>query len=784
MKKALLIALFFSSLSVISQNLTGTIRGNILDKYTLQPLIGAKITVLDTDPIIGAVTDVYGKFRIENVPVGRQTLQVTYIGYEPMMLSNIDVSSKEVILNLEMTEAVQMIKKVEVTANKKGETINKMATVSIRSFSVEESNRYAGSRNDVARMAQNYAGVQGADDSRNDIVIRGNSPTGVLFRMEGVDIPNPNHFSKFGTTGGPVSMLNNNVLANSDFMTGAFPAEYGNAIAGVFDLKMRNGNNEKHEFMFQFGFNGAELMAEGPLSRKTGASYLVNYRYSTLFLFELMGINVGTTALPKYQDASFKLNFPHKKGVTSVFGIGGISNIEILALNADSTDLFALDYSNTSFKSNVGVVGVTHKHRIGKSSYLNLSAAYQTSLNFIVNDTVNTNFENPFLTYSSNSMISKETNDLYLNKKFNSKHMMKVGFHSDFYFLNLNDSVYIQSPDVYKSLRDFQGTTALLQPYIEYQYRPTPRITMNVGVHYQNLLLNKEGMIEPRFAAAWNISDNDRISFGYGLHSQMQPIEMYYYQQTVGSDVTQPNINVGFTKSHHFIAGYSRSFRYGIRARFETYYQHLFDVPVEPTSSAYSILNFGADFTGILPDSLVNNGSGRNYGAELTIEKFLDNGFYFLVTTSIYESFYKGSNGVEFNTTFNGNSTFNSLIGYEFKFKEGKKIKSSLTLDAKFTWNGGKRFTPIMIPESMAAGYEIRDWDNAFTEKYPDYLRGDFRVAFKMVGKKVTQEWAVDIQNITNRDNIFLQSFNVETGQLETTYQTGLLPIGQYRIYF
>ena len=232
---------------------------------------------------------------------------------------------------------------------KKGELVNKMATVSARSFSVEESNRFAGSKNDVARMAQNFAGVQGADDSRNDIIIRGNSPSGVLFRMEGIDIPNPNHFARFGTTGGPISMLNNNVLSNSDFLTGAFPAEYGNAIAGVFDLKMRPGNNEDHEFMFQFGFNGLELMAEGPISKKRKSSYLVNYRYSTLQLFKYMGINFGSTAVPNYQDASFKLNFPSKRGLTSVFGMGGYSTINILAEEADSSDLFALDLSNTYF---------------------------------------------------------------------------------------------------------------------------------------------------------------------------------------------------------------------------------------------------------------------------------------------------------------------------------------------------------------------------------------------------------------------------------------------------
>ncbi|MBK9190202.1 MAG: TonB-dependent receptor [Crocinitomicaceae bacterium] len=285
--KFLLTLLSITSFGLLAQNLTQTIRGTVIDKQTLQPIIGARVVLLESNPVIGAVTNIEGQFRLENVPVGRQSVSITYMGYEPVVMQNLAVSSKEMVLNIEMTEAVNSLNEVEITAEKKGETVNKMANVSIRSFSVEESNRFAGAHNDVARMAQNFAGVQGTDDSRNDIVIRGNSPAGVLFRMEGIDIPNPNHFARFGTTGGPISMLNNNVLSNSDFLTGAFPSEYGNATAGVFDLKMRTGNNEQHEYMFQFGFNGAELLAEGPFSDSSQASFLLSYRYSTLLFFNI-----------------------------------------------------------------------------------------------------------------------------------------------------------------------------------------------------------------------------------------------------------------------------------------------------------------------------------------------------------------------------------------------------------------------------------------------------------------------------------------------------------------
>lgn len=779
---ALLVVLI--SISSWSQDLTQTIRGTLVDKESFQPIIGAKVIVATTDPVLGGISDIDGKFRIENVPVGKHNLIITSIGYEVFQNSNLEVGGKEVILNIEMVESVNMMNKVEVTAQEKGEVINKMATVSARSFSVEESNRYAGTLNDVARMAQRYAGVQGADDSRNDIIVRGNSPTGILYRMDGIDIPNPNHFARFGTTGGPISMINNNVLSNSDFLTGAFPAEYGNALSGVFDLKMRAGNNEKHEFMFQMGFNGAEVMAEGPISKKKGSSYMLSYRYSTLKLFQLMGINFGSSALPNYQDASFKFNFPSKGGLTTVFGIGGVSSIAILAENADSTDLYALDYSNTIFQSRMGVVGVTHKQRVGKKSYIRASVGLHSALNYILNDTVDFNFENPFTNFVSNSVITKGTADVFYNRKINSKHTFKLGFHGDMYFMRLNDSLYLSAFDQFISLRNFNGNTFVWQPYAQYQWRPNTKLIFNAGLHAQGLMLNGEAMLEPRFGAAWNMTKKDRLSFGYGLHSQLQPLEMYFQQTTIDGIEYETNRDVGFSKSHHFVLGYQHNFAFGIQTKLEAYYQHLYDIPVESMASSFSMINFGSEFNTGVPDSLVNEGSGRNYGVELTLEKYLNRGFYFLMTGSLYESYYTTKEDVEYNSAFNGNFTSNALMGYELRFKKGKKVQPSMTFDINFTCNGGRRYTPILLEESQAAGTEIRDMTQINTARFPAYLRGDFKIGFKLVGKKFTQQWSVDIQNFTNRQNIFLQEYDESSESIQTTYQTGFLPVVQYRLYF
>ena len=269
MKRLSIIFLFTLMVQLVfGQNFTSTIMGTVVDNTLQQPLPGATVILIGSNPPRGATTDISGKFVIENVPVGRVGIKVSFIGFKELEMNHLQVNTgKELILNITLEENITQMKEVVISATReKAHVRNEMATVSARTFSVEESQRFAGARNYVSRMAMNFAGVRGANDAVNDIIIRGNSSAGLLWRYNGVDIPNPNHFGQFGGTGGPVSMLNNNVLSNFDFFTGAFPSEYGNATARVFDLRLRNGNSEKHEFLGQVGFNGFEFGAEGPLS--------------------------------------------------------------------------------------------------------------------------------------------------------------------------------------------------------------------------------------------------------------------------------------------------------------------------------------------------------------------------------------------------------------------------------------------------------------------------------------------------------------------------------------
>ncbi|MBK7692208.1 MAG: carboxypeptidase regulatory-like domain-containing protein [Bacteroidetes bacterium] len=267
MRILFILQIVFTVICPSNAQIVQTVQGSIVDKESKLGIQNVSVRVFNKSVDLGISTDSNGDYKIQNVPVGSYTLQFSAVGYKPYTLSDLRVTSaKEVVQNAKLEDATLNLKAVQISYKRK--ISNEMAVVSVKQFDVQETERYAGSRGDPARMASNFAGVQGADDSRNDIIIRGNSPQGVLWRLEGVDIPNPNHFNIPGTSGGPVSMLNNKMLSNSDFFTGAFPSDYGNSTAGVFDLQMRNGNKNKYEFTTQFGLLGTELGLEGPIQKK------------------------------------------------------------------------------------------------------------------------------------------------------------------------------------------------------------------------------------------------------------------------------------------------------------------------------------------------------------------------------------------------------------------------------------------------------------------------------------------------------------------------------------
>jgi hypothetical protein len=790
--------LLFTTNVIYAQNHTQTIRGTVTDKVSGASLPGANILIQGSNPLQGTVADSTGNFVLTKVPIGRVTLKCSYIGYKELLLSNIELTSgKELILTIEMEESVITGKEVVITANRdKSSPINPMSIVSVREFTVEETNMYAGARSDVSRMVANYAGVCGNEDSRNDIIIRGNTPSGLLWRLDDVDIPNPNHFAAMGTTGGPISILRNNLLMNSDFLTAAFPAEYGNALAGVFDLKTVSGNDQKHEFMAQIAFNGIEACAEGPISKKNRSSYIVDYRYSTLDLFSKTGVQMGTgTAVPKYQDLFFKLNFPKTAiGSLALTAYGGISRISFMDSKKDTTrdkiDFYGVEGWDIHNYSDQAVVSLSDIIRTGKKSFLKIVIA-STYHNFLTKkDSVTPVSLNTVLYEHADAMECKLFSSIVYNAKINARHSIKGGLLASFNNYKLIDSIYKGNISTFFYKNDFSGLLVLYQPFISWQYKINDAWQLNTGLHLQFFKYNQSMVAEPRIGLKWQFSNNQSLSFGTGLHSQTIPVTVYFSQtKDALGNYSKPNTNLGFSKSFHAALAYNLLFKEHHHLKAEIYFQYLYHIPIDAINkNSFSLLNEGANFEVFSPDSLVNNGTGLNYGIEITFERFLSKGFYYLGTFSFYNSKYSGSDGVLRNTAFNGGYNINLLAGKEFNIKLRKhkpeKRKKTFAINLKTTFNGGQRYTPINEALSLAAQKNIYIDELAYTEKFKDYMRTDLKLAYKMNGKKVTIEWSLEITNLFNQKNVYNQTFNRKTGESYFTYQLGRMIIPQYRIYF
>jgi hypothetical protein len=780
----LFIILFLSQVGISQAEKTGAIRGVVVDHQSQFPIPGVTIMLVNSDPVMGVATDVDGHFRLEDVPVGRQALKVTFIGYEPQYVSNLQVNSgKDLEANIFLVESIIQLEGAEIIAEEnKHEALNEMSTVSSRSFSVEEARRYSGSLLDPARMAQNYAGVSNASDDRNDIIIRGNSPTGVLWRMDGIDIPSPNHFGTLGTTGGPVSILNINNLANSDFMTSAFPAEYGNALAGVFDLRLRNGNSHNYEFLGQMGFNGLELGAEGPMKITKNSSFLINYRYSTLGIFKALGIDFGTGAsVPEYQDITFKLDIPTDKlGRFSVFGVGGLSYVEFKGSDANESALYSEDSEDSEFGSDTGWLGFSHQYFFNEKtkSKLVVAASYVGIEGWV--DSLSTDDGSPHRTFGLNNKQVKYSANFSVNSKLNVKNTVKAGVVFDRYDFTVEDSVLWQ-PDIFFHTSDFEGTADLAQAYVSWQARFGELTTLNAGIHGQYFIFNNSSSIEPRLGLRYTFRPDQSLNLGVGLHSQLQPITVYFREDRLDDGSSElKNDELGMNKTWHAVIGYDNSLSRNFRIKIEAYYQHLFNIAVDRESSSFSMLNTGVDFGIPSRGDLYNGGSGTNYGLEFTAERFLADNFYILSTLSLFQSVYEGSDRVERNTAFNGQYVFNILGGKEWPV--GKQ--NTISLDSKFTIAGGRWYTPIDLEASELEGQEVRFDDLAFSEQYAPYLRWDVKLAFQSNGKKISQQWAVDVRNVTNNKNIFLEQYNSRTNEIQTRYQIGLFPVVLWTIYF
>ena len=781
-----LFLMFFVANLAFGQAATQRVRGVVLDKFTKQPLIGASVGVKATS--LGAITDVDGQFTIENVPIGRIGIQCQYIGYEIYAVEDIILTSvKEAYLEIELSEVPTAMNEVVVSSQKNAfEAVNPLSVVSTRSFTADETDRIAAGINDPGRVALSFPGVkQGPDETENAIIVRGNSPVGILWRVEGIDIPNPNHFALIGSSVGGISVFSAQLLARSDFSSGGMPAEYGNAISGAFDMHFRRGNNEKRENRVKIGIIGLDFSTEGPIKNGT-SSYLVNYRYSTLGLLNKAGFNlVGERVSNDFQDLSFNIVVGNKnpKIRQTIFGMGGLS-LEVYSPveNPIERDSAEFNNRNKQYKpAKMGAVGTTWTYLANTTSYWKAVVAIVGSDIRRQNDTFN--IENAAFRYHEERYIDRRiAASLAYNVKLGGKTTVKSGliFNQIFFdFFKETTPVRSQSDinDIQKQLSvEGKGSTQTIQHYTQASIKLTQRFTANVGYHVTFLAANKTSSFEPRVALQFLPAPNHQVSLAYGLHGQILPLMTYYFKDTLGN---YANKDLPMLKTHHAVLAYHIYTKSKMKISFETYAQKLFNVPIaaDPDNN-YWMLNNTNGYPSFVARS---DGKGWNYGLDIGVEKLFTKGYYVLVTGSVFESNFQTHDAKIYNSRWGSKFSSSCTFGKEFYFRKGRVIQ----IGGRFLYSGGGTYTPYDPELSAAEGTYIALKGADFNAQLPNYWRLDTRLAYRYNTRKLAGGISLDIQNTTNRINATGVSYEATTNTTKTQYRGGgLIPVLSFQFDF
>lgn len=787
-----------------------SVRGIVVDQASNNPLIYATVELLNHSPIISTVTDENGEFELMNVPVGRQRIRIERHEYYGHVENVLVGAGKEVVLTIGLEEEYENISTEpaqELTQkdrrrirNSKMDPVNEMNSVSYRAVEFEEVNRYPGSLEDPARAASNFSGTYNIDDPQNYMIIRGNSPFGVRWQIDGIPVDNPHHLARIGNTGAIFPILNTNVLDRADFLTGAFSAEYSNATAGIFDIHTRKGNNEKLEFTGELSLWGAEVMLEGPI-KKGGASFILSYRYSVIQFAQALGINTSSNSSPTYQDLNFKIDVPTKEaGHFSLFAIGGISDVAFLADQYQASDIFALKNVNVYTETQLGLVGLSHKKFIGEKNYLKTTISYlfenyesdkdsvtAGSFYTVTNpqgglDTIVTSPKNVLIDYyQARSMRNRVGLSSTFNTKWNPRLTTRAGIYGYAFLLDIREQDLLSDQLVYFSDDILFHTGGFMQA----RFKVSSRFILNFGVHGQYFTLNnKSWSVEPRFSFNWFLGSRHKISFGYGWHSRLKPFSISFHVQPNDGNTNSYNTSnrdLGLLNSHHGVLSYSLYFAEQWVMRVNAYGQYNTNIPVDQLPSSFSLINYGVYETPRRVN-LADDGVSLNAGGELAFEKFLSQGYYGIVSGSYFRSLYQGSDQVWRNTSFDIQYMAKLVVGKEFKI--GAKKRNAFTIDLRVMHRGGTPYTPILLAESQAAGTAVYDESQTNAFRLDPYTRIDLKIGARFNSKKVSHHIFVDLINVANLPNPRQLYYDSETEEIKTSEQFGFIPNLFYRIQF
>lgn len=716
---------------------TGKIKGAVTSGLSNIPVAGVSVKVINL--AIGTVTDSLGNYVIELKP-GNFGLQFSKVGFKSKSSLDIQVNNvKPTIIDVALDEDVASLSEVKVTASSR---LNKTleSPVSLRSIGVAEIKRNPGGNRDISKVIQSLPGVSAPVSFRNDIIIRGGAPNENRFYLDGVEIPNINHFATQGSSGGPVGLINVDFVKEVNFYSGAFPSNRGNALSSVFEFNQKNGRSDRMGATLTVGSSDFGATVEGPLGSKT--TYLASYRYSYLQgLFKLLKLPF----LPSYQDFQFKVKtrFDNKNELTLI-GLGALDKFK-LNFNTEQTEEneYILATIPTNDQKNYSV-GAVYKH-FGKRgfsqvvisrSYLNNGAQKYQNNDESLGQTLNyqsAEAENKFRfehteqtgSYRINFGTGEETAS-YSTNTFN--------------LLPFGNQIYQSKINFFK----YNLFGQISRPFFD------NKLSLSLGAradanNYSSRMNNLLKTFSPRFSASYNFTDQFSLNFNTGIYYQLPAYTVMGYRDSSNRLV---NRDVNYIENKQLVLGVEYNTLKNTRFTVEGFYKYYKHYPViRQLNDSIPLANLGADFGVIGNNPVVGESSGRSYGVEFFAQQKLNKGFYGIFALTLFKSEFQNKNGNYIQSTWNSR--------YILSMTAGKILKRNWEIGAKFRFTGGSPYTPYnQSLSSLKSTYNIYpqgilNYARLNSEVLSPFYQLDARVDKKYYFKHYSFNFYFDIQNLT-----------------------------------
>lgn len=755
-----------------------TLRGTVSDADNNRPVAGASATLLGAMPPQNTVTDSAGTFVFQNLRPGYYRCEVKAESFENQTIVEIDVAAgKERVVAIALRRSSTALPVLTVTSN--NPRLRPPLPLGEIPLTREQTLRFPATFFDPARLAMTYPGVANNDDQANGLNIRGNSPASVRWRLEGVDVVNPNHLTNAGTfsdrptaAAGGVAMFSAQMLDNSSLLTGSFPAGYGDALGGIMDMNLRRGNSRQHEFTAQAGLIGLDLAAEGPLNGRRHtveagrqASYLANYRYSTVGLLGQMGISFGDEQID-FQDLSFKLNFQGKNGGEwSVFGLGGLSK-NVFEHKTDSASIKQLkDFFDIDYQSKTGIIGLSNWSPLGKRGWVKITLAASAQSN----ERTAVSFSEQYEEFDSSDELdeSKISGSIAVAQRIHDQWRITAGVLLTRQYFKGASSEASMPPEIAR--HEYLAS----QPWANLAWNSRDEKTaVQIGLH--SLIFPPKDRItaEPRLTVAHALAPNQRLAFSGGLYSQIAPLWL-------------PSNSLDLMRAWHTGLRYAWNLTSEWAFETELFWQRQTDVGVDAgEANTFSLLNEN-DYRLFSQKTFIYNGLGDNQGIEISAERYLADGWFALLNATFLGARYRGSDEVWRASRWDVGHILNLTGGKEWQRDKRPGRVNAFGINGRFGWSGGLRAMPVDVEASEDAGTTVFDDSAGFSVKQKDYFRLDLRVYWKRsLGNFRNSTFAMDFQNATMQENIAYQYWDPFTEKVETKKQLGLIPNISWRLEF